>query len=269
VRPVLLAVLLALALGALLGASSGLAASTQVRHAHARHAPRHHSRRCAASRHARAHRPGHTGSVHRTHRPSRRHRAACLRRRRHRRAARHHARRHAAPRHSARSLVAGPDGVCQDAELRPTGEDLERIRAATICLVNRERAAHGERPLALNGDLQQAAQGHTQGMVAGNYFEHVSPGGQTLLDRLRSAGYVYSARVGYEIGENIAWGSSRLGTPRAIVASWMASPGHRANILDARFRDTGLGVSAQLPARAGRGVLGGIYTQDFGVIITA
>jgi uncharacterized protein YkwD len=135
--------------------------------------------------------------------------------------------------------------------------------------VNRERSAHGERPLSLNGHLQQAAQSHTESMVAGNYFEHIGPGGQTPLDRMRAAGYIYSSRIGYELGENIAWGSAQLGTPRAIVAAWMASPGHRANILDARFRDTGVGVSAQLPARAGRGVLGGIYTQDFGVIITA
>jgi uncharacterized protein YkwD len=165
--------------------------------------------------------------------------------------------------------VAGPDGICQDAELRPAGGNLERIRAATICLVNRERSAHGERPLSANGQLQQAAQGHTESMVDGDYFEHVGPGGQTPLDRLRAAGYIYSSRIGYEIGENIAWGSAQLGTPRAIVAAWMASPEHRANILDARFRDTGVGVSAHLPARAGRGALGGIYTQDFGVIITA
>jgi uncharacterized protein YkwD len=266
-RPALLAVLAALAVGALLAASSSLAASGQVQHARVRHAPAHHRIRCGAGRHARAHRPGRAGSVHLTHRPAGRRHRACLRR--HHRAAHRHARRHAAHRHITRSLVAGPDGICQDAELRPSGENLERVRAATVCLVNRERGAHGERPLSLNGDLQQAAQGHTESMVAGNYFDHVGPGGQTPLDRLRGAGYIYSSRIGYEIGENIAWGSFQLGTPKAIVAAWMASPDHRANILDARFRDTGVGVSAQLPARAGRGVLGGIYTQDFGVIITA
>jgi uncharacterized protein YkwD len=266
-RPALLAVLVALALGALLGASSGLAASAHVRHARARAAPTHHSTRCARSKHARAHRPGKAGSVHLTHGPSRRHRRGCLRR--HHRAAHKHARRRTSRRNSTRSLVAGPDGICQDAELRPSSENIERIRAATTCLVNRERSAHGERPLSVNGDLQQAAQGHTQSMVDGNYFQHVGRGGQTPLDRMRATGYIYSPRIGYEIGENIAWGSARLGTPRAIVAAWMASPGHRANILDARFRDTGVGVSAQLPARAGRGALGGIYTQDFGVTITA
>ena len=48
----------------------------------------------------------------------------------------------------------------------------------------------------------------------------------------------------------------------------MASPGHRANILDAHFRDTAIGVSARVPSSLGEGQGGGIYTQDFGVIIT-
>ena len=156
-----------------------------------------------------------------------------------------------------------------DAELRPSQEDLDRIRAATLCLVNRERAAHGEAALQDNGNLAQAAQDHTQSMVSGDYFEHAGPGGQTPLDRMRAAGYIYSPRIGYEVGENIAWGTGSLGTPRAIVAAWMASPGHRANILDGRFRDSGIGASPHVPNSLAHGQAGGIYTQDFGLIITA
>jgi uncharacterized protein YkwD len=184
-------------------------------------------------------------------------------------AARHpQARRHTQTR-TGRSRLAGPDGLCQDAELRPSDENLERIRAATLCLVNRERAAHGEPALAPNSQLRQAAQGHTDSMLAGDYFSHEGAPGQTALQRMIAAGYIYSSRIGYAIGENIAWGSGTLGTPRAIVAAWMASPGHRANILDSRYRDTAIGVSAQLPRSLAHGQLGGIYTQDFGVIITA
>ena len=51
------------------------------------------------------------------------------------------------------------------------------------------------------------------------------------------------------------------------MAAWMASPGHRANILDARFRDTAVGVSAHLPSDLGGGQPGAIYTQDFGVVL--
>jgi uncharacterized protein YkwD len=47
----------------------------------------------------------------------------------------------------------------------------------------------------------------------------------------------------------------------------MHSPGHRANILDPRYRDTGIGVSSHAPASLVHGQAGAIYTQDFGVII--
>ncbi len=49
----------------------------------------------------------------------------------------------------------------------------------------------------------------------------------------------------------------------------MASPGHRANILDAHYRETGVGVSPHPPASLADGQAGGIYTQDFGTIIPA
>ena len=157
------------------------------------------------------------------------------------------------------------DGHCTDALLQPSSTDLAEVRAATLCLVNRERAAHRERPLHWNGDLVRAAQAHTESMAFGDYFQHVGPDGSTPLSRMRHDGYISSSRLGFEVGENIGWGSLWLGTPRAVVAAWMASPGHRANILDAHFRETGIGVSPHTNGLA-HGQSGGIYTQDFGVI---
>ena len=84
---------------------------------------------------------------------------------------------------------------------------------------------------------------------------------------MRSAGYIPSARVGYAVGENIAWATLWLASPKAIVASWMSDPGHRANILDATFRDTGIGVAPHPLASLAHGQPGAIYTQDFGVLI--
>jgi uncharacterized protein YkwD len=173
----------------------------------------------------------------------------------------HHVKRKSSAKHTASHSSA-----CTDADLRPTGEDLDRVRAATLCLINRERADHGEQALQSDEHLQQAAQGHSEDMATRDYFEHVGPRGDTPLTRMRASGYVFSSHVGYEVGENIAWGTLWLASPRAIVASWMQSPGHRANILDAHFRDSGIGVAPHgLPSLA-RGQAGAIYTQDFGVI---
>jgi len=173
------------------------------------------------------------------------------------------------PRHHPASrhlFFVAHDGHCPDANLQPSPHDLELVRAATLCLVNRERARHDEAPLRWNDHLIRSAQNHTHSMAFGDYFGHAGPGGQTPLSRMKRTGYVSRRGVGYEVGENIAWGSLWLGTPKAIVAGWMRSPGHRANILDRRFRDTGIGVSSHL-GRLAHGQRGGIYTQDFGVVM--
>jgi uncharacterized protein YkwD len=172
----------------------------------------------------------------------------------------------AAPSHDSRGHAAALHGGCAHAGAIPTKNNLELIRVATLCLVNRERVTRGERPLRANTRLDRAAQAHTHSMAFGDYFEHVGPRGQTPVARMRGVGYISSSRVGYEVGENIAWATGSLATPRQIVAAWMASPGHRANILDRRYRETGVGVSPHPPSSLARGRAGAIYTQDFGVI---
>ena len=155
----------------------------------------------------------------------------------------------------------GAHAACPFTRLRPKPWNLERVRYAVFCLVNRERARHGESALRPNRRLRAAAQGHTESMALTGYFAHGSP-----ISRMRAAGYISRAR-GYEVGENIAWGTRWLATPRAIVSGWMHSPGHRANILDARFRDTAIGVSPNMPRALSQGQAGAMYTQDFGVVI--
>jgi uncharacterized protein YkwD len=140
--------------------------------------------------------------------------------------------------------------------------------AATLCLVNGERARFGEGALIEDARLANAAMGHSRDMDARHYFEHVSPGGQTLLMRVRASGFIPGGRVGYELGENIAWGTLWLGTPRSIVKAWMNSPGHRANILNRSYRYTGIGIDPSLPHFMSDGQAGGMYTQDFATIVS-
>ncbi|HEY2719999.1 MAG TPA: CAP domain-containing protein [Solirubrobacteraceae bacterium] len=164
--------------------------------------------------------------------------------------------------------VVPEGGICPNAQLRPSPQNLEQIRTATLCLVNGERLSHGESALAPNQDLQSSAQGHSDDMAVSDYFEHNGRNGETPLSRMRAAGYIPSPRVGYAVGENIAWATLWLASPKAIVASWMSDAGHRANILDATFRDTGIGVAPHPLASLAHGQPGAIYTQDFGHIIT-
>jgi len=154
---------------------------------------------------------------------------------------------------------------CHNVNLRPNASNLKLIRGAVLCLVNRERTRRGERALRPNARLRAAAQGHSESMAQGDYFNHVSPSGVTPLARMRAVGYISRRTRGYEVGENIAYGTLWLGTPRSIVAAWMASPGHRANILDGRFHDTAIGVSTRLANGLTHGQPGAMYTEDFGV----
>jgi uncharacterized protein YkwD len=163
----------------------------------------------------------------------------------------------------ARALAAS----CPNTELTPDPSNLVLVREAILCLVNKVRAQHGESPLELNGDLEQAAEGHSRELISANYFAHVSPGGETPVDRVRGTGYIPGPAVGYVIGENLAWGTYSLATPQAIVAAWVASPGHLANILEGQYRQTGIGVTPGVPAAFGAGAPGATYAQEFGVIV--
>jgi hypothetical protein len=118
-------------------------------------------------------------------------------------------------------------------------------RAALLCAVDAERQARGLPAVSQNGQLTRAAQGHSDDMVARGFFEHVTPGGSTLGDRVNATGYIEGQRD-WELGEAIAWAQQPLDTPDSLMLAWLASPGHRAIILDRRFRDIGIGITPGL-----------------------
>lgn len=155
---------------------------------------------------------------------------------------------------------------CQNTGLMPEAGNLEQVEAATLCLVNQERARHNELPLQFNAQLEQAAQLHSEEMVGEDYFAHVAPDGETPLQRVQSSGYIPNSQVGYTLGENIAWGTLYLATPSSIVAAWVASPEHLANVLNGDYRDTAVGVAPAAPPSLAEGEPGAVYTQEFGVI---
>jgi uncharacterized protein YkwD len=99
-------------------------------------------------------------------------------------------------------------------------------------------------------------------MVLGSFFAHRAPGGPTLPGRLARVGYLGRHAVDWVVGENLAWARGAAATPRGIVAAWMASPGHRRNVLDADFREVGIGVAVGTPGDPREGVT---VTTDFGV----
>ncbi|MEV6959957.1 CAP domain-containing protein [Streptomyces sp. NPDC051207] len=130
-----------------------------------------------------------------------------------------------------------------------TPEGLRRTVTDVVDLTNRERAAAGLPPLAVDPLLTTAAQAHSADMVARDFYSHTSPDGRRPGDRAAAAG---SPRR--SVGENIACGQR---SPAEVVRGWMNSPGHRANILGPGFTHIGVGF-------AGGGRSGTYWTQLFG-----
>lgn len=144
---------------------------------------------------------------------------------------------------------------CKYRNSKPKTSNLPKVRAAVRCLVNRERSKRGIAKLKYSSALTKAAQGHSENMVSEEFFDHVAPDGSTHTSRINAAGY-----PGTYVGENIAWGSGSYATPRRIVAGWMNSSGHRANILNPQYRDHGVGIAIGNP----NGGSGATYTHTFG-----
>jgi uncharacterized protein YkwD len=156
------------------------------------------------------------------------------------------------------------DQPCAGEDLFPTLANLPAVAAATLCLVDQQREAAGLYPLASNPLIALGAAAHDTDMIVRDYFSHVAPGGGTLLSRLIASGYITGAPGGYILGENLAWGTNDQSTPKAVVAAWMKSPDHRANILDPTYRETGIAVLPLVPASADpSGAAGATYTEDF------
>ncbi len=155
----------------------------------------------------------------------------------------------------------GAGASCPDVEVMPAADNLPVIAAATLCLVNGERADAGLPALTGNAKLDQSSLGHSQDMVAKSYFDHQSQDGRDLTDRVRATGYI-PQRGEWTVGENLAWGTGTLATPKGIVQAWMNSQGHRENILRSGFKEAGLGIVVGNP-RSSDGQ-GATYTMNFG-----
>jgi uncharacterized YkwD family protein/spore coat assembly protein SafA len=102
-----------------------------------------------------------------------------------------------------------------------------------IKLVNAERAKAGLKPLKENWELSRVAEFKSADMRDKKYFDHNSPTYGSPFTMIKNFGISYKTA-----GENIAAGQK---TPEEVMKSWMNSPGHKANILNAGYTQIGVG----------------------------
>ena len=112
-----------------------------------------------------------------------------------------------------------------------------QYEAEVIRLVNDIRKQNGLSPLTANWELSRVARYKSQDMVDNRYFAHNSPTYGTPFEMIRAFGLSFRTA-----GENIAYGYA---TPQKVVDGWMNSSGHRANILNASYKQIGVGYVAK------------------------
>lgn len=128
----------------------------------------------------------------------------------------------------------------------------DELRAAVVCLINRARTRRGLPGLYQQGQLDRAAQAHTDQMVDDDFFSHSGLPDSNPGVRISAAGFSWGA-----YGEAISTG---FRTAWDAVHGWLASTEHCRILLSPSYRYVGIGVSP-------RGVVGvtggsGTWTAD-------
>lgn len=139
----------------------------------------------------------------------------------------------------ANPQVSNPDLIYpgQVLNIPQLDKSVSSYEEEVIRLVNNIRQQNGLQPLTANWELSRVARYKSQDMVDKRYFSHTSPTYGTPFQMIKNFGISFKTA-----GENIAYGYA---TPQAVVDGWMNSSGHRANILNASYKQIGVGYVAQ------------------------
>ncbi len=139
----------------------------------------------------------------------------------------------------------------------------DQLESQVLSELNKIRRQHGLTPLRLSQPLTSAADAHSRAMGTHGFFDHDSRDGSEFWKRVQRW-YGPDGFHTWSVGENLLWASGELSAPAALKL-WMESPGHRKNILTARWREIGLSA---LKVQSAPGVYRGrdvvIITTDFG-----
>jgi uncharacterized protein YkwD len=149
------------------------------------------------------------------------------------------------------ALAAGPGTTsalasCPHANAQPHTTSLANLRTAMRCLVNNKRTKHHLPALKDNTRLASAGRRHTKAMLQKDCFKHRCPGESPLGKRIKRSGYLRGAKH-YFYAEDLGFDR----TPKRMIQRLINSRYNRRNILDADFRDIGVGVGWGAP-RKGR-----------------
>ena len=130
-------------------------------------------------------------------------------------------------------------------------------------LINAERTSRKLCPLKIEDRLSEVARIHSRDMSSRSFFDHINPDGKGPSDRGRARGFTCRKYIGDVIAEGLAenifqnnlynrvlfkgneatydWNTTE-DIAQSTVKGWMASPGHRSNILTPSYQREGIGI---------------------------
>ncbi|OYW61166.1 MAG: hypothetical protein B7Z31_03065 [Rhodobacterales bacterium 12-65-15] len=135
------------------------------------------------------------------------------------------------------ALANATDAVIDDSSSSAPTKSATATAKEVLAILNAARKKAGCGPLKLNNKLMNAAQTHATNMAKKDFFGHSNKDGSKFSSRVKRQGYKYKM-----VAENIAAGQS---SATQVAYDWLGSPGHRKNILNCKFKDTGIAVGYQ------------------------
>ncbi|HEY9089141.1 MAG TPA: CAP domain-containing protein [Anaerolineaceae bacterium] len=156
----------------------------------------------------------------------------------------------------------GPEEILLSAEKRSSAITLEAaateetapIITELFQLMNEERAKVGAPPLEYSPVLARVAQSHSEEMAKHNFFGHNSLNGLTFVNRIRNAGYNFTAAA-----ENLFAGNGPYNDASYVINTWLRSTSHRENMLNPAYTEVGIGYGFNPDS-----TYGAYFTADFG-----
>lgn len=131
----------------------------------------------------------------------------------------------------------GADGWLDEAPPGHSIEEIEELERDCLAEVNHQRLARGLPAMAHDAALLAVARSYSRQMVEERFFAHIDPEGLDVRQRLEKARITWQM-----VGENLSYSNGYINPVATSVRGWMESPGHRRNILEARYNDSAIGV---------------------------
>jgi len=120
-----------------------------------------------------------------------------------------------------------------------TSHDPDQLELVLFTMVNNYRAENGVAELKWAEDMSDAAYRHCQDMINRDFFDHTNPEGLDVAGRLDNLGIAWIS-----LGENIARTTTSTEEPaKAALNAWKGSPAHQANMVNATFKESGVGCA--------------------------